>query len=309
MPIAVAPLSSQPAAQARLEAVIDMRCLDRAWRRVRGNHGGPGGDGVTIAAFEAALVTNLRRLADELAHGRYRPGPLRRSRMPKPAGGFRELAIPCVRDRVAQAAVLDVLQPQLDLRQSPHSFAYRKARGVREALEAVRQAHQGGLIWTAETDIAQCFDTIAHASLMAELAIWLDDERLIGLVGHWLYGFGRNGRGIAQGAPISPLLANLFLHPMDRLLRAAGHLVIRYADDFLLLSTSEAGARQALGLARAILAKRGLALKQDKTRIVPPGTAFQFLGVSIRASPDHAKILMTSANDTWNAGDNKGSLR
>jgi CRISPR-associated protein Cas1 len=266
-----------------MTGIADAGTLHQAWRRVRANQGGPGGDGESIAAFGVALDRQLETLAAELISGRYRPGPLRRVAIPKPDGGQRLLAIPCVRDRVAQTAALLVLQPVLETLQSDASFAYRPARGVADALASVRRAHARGLVWTLESDIAQCFDSIPHARLIGELTIWIQSERTLRLIATWLEGFSRDGRGIAQGAPIAPLLANLYLHPLDRLLVAAGHTPVRYADDFVVLTRDRHEVEHASGLAEGVLVERGLAMKPDKTRIVPPGVPFRFLGEVLRA--------------------------
>jgi CRISPR-associated protein Cas1 len=274
---------SSLAAPPILAGIADLARLAEAWRRVRANSGGPGGDGVTLSCFAARCDQELGRLAAELATGRYRPGPLRRAIIPKPDGTSRRLGIPCVRDRVAQTATLALLQPLLEARQSPVSYGYRPARGVADALAAVRAAQDRGLTWTLEADIVQYFDRIPHGRLLAELAIWVEREEVLGLIARWVHGFGEAGRGIAQGAPISPLLANLYLHPLDRLLVAAGHVPVRYADDFVVLSTGMRALEQARCLAEGVLGERGLALLARKTRIVPPGVPFRFLGATLAA--------------------------
>lgn len=275
----VVPQARQPS----MACLASRDSLRRGWRKVRSNGGGAGGDGVSQSAFAARLDRELDELSDELLRRVYRPGPLRRFAVRKPGGGARPLAIPCIRDRVVQSATLLALQPVLEGRQSRASFGYRPARGVADALAAVRAAHARGLGWTLEADICQFFDRIPHCRLMAELAIWFDTEDLLWLVGRWLQGFSRNGRGVAQGAPISPLLANLFLHPLDRMLTAAGHMPVRYADDFVVLARSADAAGSARRVAEGVLAERGLVLNAEKTRIVPPGTAFRFLGATLAA--------------------------
>jgi group II intron reverse transcriptase/maturase len=273
--------STAPTAPARLaltpEAAFAPAALHDAWRRVRANGGGPGGDGDTIDSFARQLDRRLAALAADLASGRYRPGPLRRVAIAKPAGGKRELAIPCLRDRVAQTALLNALTPQLDHRMSETSFAYRPGRSVAQALAAARtQVAQGRRI-VVDADIAGFFDNVPHAPLLAELGIWLDDPRLLALIGLWLRGFNPTARGLAQGAPLSPLLANLWLHPLDRLLAAAGHAAIRYADDFVVLCRHRAEADRALALVHAICAERGLLLHAAKTRIAEAAEV-RFLG-------------------------------
>ena len=269
---------------AGLAGIADARALRNAWARVRANGGGPGGDGVRIEALAPRIEAEIASLSEELRSGRYRPGPLRHAAIPKPDGGVRRLAIPCLRDRIVQGAAIGVLQPALDPRLSDASYGYRPARGVGDALAAVRRAHAAGLGWTLEADIAHCFDRVLHARLLGELAIWVETEALLRLIALWLHGFSASGRGIAQGAPIAPLLCNLFLHPLDRLLVAAGYAPVRYADDFVVLTADAAGAGRARRLAEGVLRERGLALKPAKTRIIAPGAPFRFLGETVTAS-------------------------
>lgn len=259
------------------EAAFTPAALHDAWHRVRANGGGPGGDGETIDGFGQQLDRHLSALAADLASGRYRPGPLRRVAIAKPTGGQRDLAIPCLRDRVAQTALLNALTPRLDHRMSETSFAYRPGRSVPQALAAARTHVAQGRATVVDADIAGFFDNVPHAPLLAELGIWLDDPRLLALVGLWLRGFAPTGRGLAQGAPISPLLANLWLHPLDRLLAAAGHAAIRYADDFVVLCRHRAEAARALALVHAVCAERGLLLHAAKTRIAAAAEV-RFLG-------------------------------
>lgn len=266
-----------------LARICDADALRSAWRRVWTNRGGPGGDGITVEVFAGRLEKELVSLRGEIKAGTYRPGPLRRVPIAKPNGGTRMLAIPCVRDRVAQGATVFALQPGLERRQSATSFAYRPMRGVADALTAARRAHAAGLVWTLEADIVQYFDSIPHRRLLADLAIWIEAEDVLRLIACWLDGFASSGRGIAQGAPISPLLANLYLHPLDRLLVAAGHVPIRYADDFIVLAAARRGVEQAHRIAEGVLRERGLDLKAAKTQIIPPGMPFQFLGETLRA--------------------------
>jgi CRISPR-associated protein Cas1 len=273
----------QPEPNSLLARIAAPDNLRQAWRRVRANKGGPGADGVTVAVFERQLDRNLADLAAALRDGRYRPGRLRRVTIAKPDGGRRTLAIPGIRDRVAQTAALIVIGPMLDPRLSQSSFAYRPGRGVTDAIGAVKAAFAAGRVWTLDADIARFFDRVPHHRLLEELAIWLDHEAVIGLFALWLKSFSRFGRGIAQGSPISPLLANLFLHPLDRLVAAAGCIMVRYADDFVVLAESEARLRQAHAAIMTVLKRRGLALNVVKTRMVAPGQEFSFLGHALSA--------------------------
>lgn len=262
-------------------------CFDRAttlaqlrvgWKRVRANRGGPGGDGVTLERFGRSLERELADLAASLSEGSYRPGPLRESSMPKKNGGVRRLLVPCVADRVAQTAVMVTLMEALDARMADESFAYRPGRSVEHALALARAHIAAGLTFTVDADIERFFDNIPHRRLVHELAIWIDDPRLLALIGLWVQAFGPSGRGLPQGAPLSPLLANLYLHPFDRILAAAGIVAVRYADDLVLLCGTHEKAERARRIAAVALADRGLRLNPGKTRIVADAAEVCFLG-------------------------------
>jgi CRISPR-associated protein Cas1 len=253
--------------------------LATAWKRVRANGGGAGGDSIGPEAFARDLGPRLQALARALGEGSYRPGPLRSFPIEKPGGGIRLLRIPCIADRVAQTAAAALLSAAFDARMSARSFGYRPARSVPLALSALRRA-ASGRPWTLDADIAKFFDRVPHEALLDDLAIWTGDARLVRLVALWLKGFGGR-RGLAQGAPVSPVLANLFLHPLDEALARAGFAHVRYADDFVVLARSAKGAARARSIAAAALARRGLDLSPGKTRIVPPGAPFTFLGETL----------------------------
>ena len=274
-----------PTLAVREGATFDQLCdpdlLFLAWRRVRANKGKAGGDAETIEAFEEKLDDRLDVLRDGLLHGRYRPSRIRRAWIPKADGSKRWLAIPSVIDRVAQTAALLVLQNDIDRRMSEGSWAYRSGRGVPQALAAVRRGLGNGLVWVVDADIESYFDRVPHDRLMGELAIWIDDERLLHLFRLWLRSFSRWGVGIAQGSPISPLLANVYLHPVDRLMAAEGFQLIRYADDFLVLARTKRRAEQGRRLVERLLRSRRLRLNLVKTRIAAPGETLNFLGAEL----------------------------
>ncbi len=280
---------------ARLEEIARVETLAEAWGRVRANKGGPGGDGVTIDDLAADIEVSLEDLSKRLLAESYRPRKLRRAFVKKASGGKRPLSIPAVIDRVAQTAAMLVLEPEMDVRMSETSLAYRVGRGPSVAVAAVEGAFAEGLVWTVDADIKSYFDTIWHRQLMTDLAIWIDDERILRLILRWLRTFGWRGRGIAQGAPISPLLANLYLHPFDRLMAVNGWHVVRYADDFVVLTASASEAERALKDAVRLLKGRGLALNSEKTGIVAPGETFHFLGRALVAGGDADGVATTPA--------------
>jgi CRISPR-associated protein Cas1 len=267
----------------RLEDIARLETLAEAWGRVRSNKGGPGSDGVSIAELAPAIEASLEALSAVLLAETYRPLKLRKAFIRKRDGGRRPLSIPAVIDRVAQTAAMLALEPEMDARMSETSLAYRVGRGMPQAIAAVERAFADGLAWTLDADIERYYDMIWHRQLMTDLAIWIDDERILRLMLRWLRTFGWRGRGVAQGAPISPLLANLYLHPFDRLMAVAGWRVVRYADDFVVLTAGEAETRRALRDVERFLRGRGLALNGAKTQIVPPGGSFRFLGQTLVA--------------------------
>jgi len=250
--------------------------LQAAWKKVRANGAATGGDGVSRATFERALDHRLLRLQAALESGRYRPGPLRRVALRRADGRIRLLRIPGIGDRVVQAACQRLLSERLDARMSRESFAYRPARSVPMALARLRQLARGNR-WALDADIDGFFDNVPHGRLVDELSIWIEDPRLVRLIGLWLGSFGRE-HGLAQGAPIAPVLANLYLHPLDVDLERRGLAHVRYADDFVVLTASRRHALATWTVVADLLRRRGLALQMEKTRIVHLSQGLDFLG-------------------------------
>jgi CRISP-associated protein Cas1 len=260
------------------DQVTDIRCLWAGWQRVRTNGGAAGGDGVGQHVFARTASARVERLAEALRTGRYVPGPYRHVAIPKKNGGERVLAIPCIGDRIVQTAAAQALNPVLDPRFSPASFAYRPGRGVAKAVQAVLRHRREGYRWTAEGDIDNCFGEIPHEPLLERLERMCGDARLTDLVGLWLSAYAPAGIGIPQGAPISPLLANLHLDAVDAAAAKSGVRLVRYADDFVLLAKGAGRAEAALENVSALLRMHGLRLDPDKSRIVAADQALRFLG-------------------------------
>lgn len=263
--------------------------LQSAFQKVWRNGGGAGADGQTVAHFERHAEPELARLHEQLRGGRYWPQPVRRAWIPKPGSKEkRPLGIPAVRDRIVQAALRHVLEPIFETDFAGHSYGFRPGRGAKEALRRVDTLLKAGHIWVVDADLKSYFDTIPHDGLMALVRERVADGRVLALVERFLCagvleearGWKPTECGTPQGGVISPLLANLYLNPLDHQMAKAGREMVRYADDFVILCRTEAEAQAALEAVQAWVSQAGLSLHPEKTRVVEatqPG-GFDFLG-------------------------------
>jgi RNA-directed DNA polymerase len=272
--------------------------MRRAWSEVRANRGAPGVDGITIDDVVSSGVGDfLDGLAEQLRTGKYRPRPLRRVHIPKPGrpGQSRPLGIPTVADRVVMAAAKAVLEPIFEADFLPSSYGFRPQRSAHHALETVRTTVNRGRVWALDADIQSCFDEISHDALVAQLERRVCDRRMLKLLRGWLRaGVFEGGivsaieAGTPQGSPISPLLANVALHVLDEAWARDGQrlgVLVRYADDLVVLCATSEQAVKARELGAAVLATLGLRLHPDKTRIVhleKGAEGFDFLGFQHR---------------------------
>lgn len=272
-----------------LEAIADPANLARAWVSVRANAGAAGIDGQTIAAFAAdeehQLASLRRRL---LSAERYVPPPVRRVEIPKPDGRMRPLGIPTVADRVVQQATRSVIEPFFEAKFLPCSFGYRPRRSAQDAVWWVREAIRRGDRWVAEFDIVGFFDNLRHARLLREVAKEVDDVEVIGLIRRWLRAGVLTERGVEsrttgtpQGGVISPLLANIYLHRLDVEARSAGFRLIRYCDDFVILTATRVEAEAADAFVRHIVADMGLEVAEAKSGVKRVNEGFEFLGFTV----------------------------
>ncbi len=231
--------SESPATEERLmEEVCNRKNLEIAWKRVRGNKGSPGIDGMTIDAARGYLREHWPTIRSQLLEGIYQPQPMKRVAIAKPDGGVRKLGVPCVVDRLIQQALLQVLQPRWDPTFSEHSYGFRPGRSAHQAVAQAQRYVAEGYSYVVDLDVEKFFDRVNHDRLMARVAARESDKRVLKLIRAFLNaGVMENGlvcpmdEGTPQGGPLSPLLSNLVLDELDRELTERGHRFCRYADD------------------------------------------------------------------------------
>jgi RNA-directed DNA polymerase len=262
--------------------------LYAAWAEVKANKGAAGVDHQTIEHYEQDLDANLNKLAAQLRDGSYVPQAVRRVWIPKPGSQEgRPLGIPTVRDRVAQAALRNVIEPIFEVGFAAQSYGFRPGRGCQDALRRVEQLLDAGYTFVVDADLKSYFDTIPHTALRARVATKIADGRVLTLLDAFLeqevmstMGTTTPEAGTPQGAVISPLLSNIYLDPLDQLMAARGREMVRYADDFVILCRSRDEAEQAMREVQGWTANAGLKLHPEKTRVVDATQkgGFDFLG-------------------------------
>jgi len=263
--------------------------LASAFQKVWKNGGSAGADKQTVEHFARHAEEELSRMAGQMRDGTYRPQPVRRAWIDK--SGSREkrpLGIPAVRDRIVQGALRHVLEPIFETEFAEQSYGFRPGRGAKDALRRVDTLLKAGHVWVVDADLKSYFDTIPHERLLALVKARVADGRVLALVERFLRagvmeeskGWQPTECGTPQGGVISPLLANIYLSPLDHQMAEAGWEMVRYADDFVILCRTEAEAQTALAAVSAWVSEAGLTLHPVKTRVVDasaPG-GFDFLG-------------------------------
>jgi len=262
--------------------------LAQAYNRVAANGGAAGVDHQTVQMYERQLSANQEKLATQLQEGSYRPQAVRRVWIDKPGSKEkRPLGIPTVRDRVAQTALRNVLEPIFERDFAAQSYGFRPQRSTKQALRKVDALLKAGYTQVVDADLKNYFETIPPQPLLKRVEEKVSDGRVLKLLATYLEQGVMEGlaswtpeTGTPQGAVISPLLSNIYLDPLDHLLAAQGIEMVRYADDFVILCHTETEARQALSCVQAWTLSKGLSLHPEKTRIVDATKAggFDFLG-------------------------------
>jgi RNA-directed DNA polymerase len=278
---------TDPGGGMTMELVLERTNLIAALKRVQGNRGGAGIDGMTIQELPDWLRQHWPRVRQELLEGSYRPMPVKRVSIPKPTGGTRDLGIPAVVDRLIQQALLQVMQPRIDPTFSPHSHGFRPGRSthgaVREALGYVKS----GRVVVVDVDLAKFFDRVNHDVLMARVARHVQDTRILKLIRRFLEaGVMVEGvtmsrtEGTPQGGPLSPLLANILLDDVDKALERSGSCFVRYADDMNVYVRSVRAGERVMARLRKLFSDLHLQINEDKSAVADVKTR-KFLGFTI----------------------------
>jgi len=271
-----------------MDKVYAQRNLVVSWKQVRNNKGAAGVDGQSVERFKAQAGRYLEELEQELKEGTYRPQAIRRQWIPKMGSKkMRPLGIPTVKDRIVQTALRNVMEPIFEAQFVERSYGFRPGRGCKDALRRVDELLKAGYTHVVDADIQSYFDMIDHEMLLEEVERDIADGRVLELLRRYLKQKVFEGlrtwtpeAGTPQGAVISPLLANVYLHPVDVAVMAAGFSMVRYADDLVILCKTKGDAQRALKLLEAEVNRRKLTLHPEKTRLVDatePG-GFDFLG-------------------------------
>jgi len=281
-----------------MESILERENLLRAWQRVKSNAGAPGIDGMTVEGFPAFCREHWPRIRSALMEGTYRPAPVRRVFIPKPDGSQRPLGVPTVLDRVIQQALAQVLTPLFEDGFSPHSYGFREGRSAHQAVRHVEACWKEGRRHAVDCDLKSFFDTVNHDRLMGQLRDKIHDRRVLGLIRRYLQAGvvlpdgtrEATPQGVPQGGPLSPLLANITLDPLDSRseaettallgcpkggeaineLERRGHRFARYADDFLVMvKSAKAAERVMASLTRFVEGRLKLVVNRAKSKSAP----------------------------------------
>jgi len=264
-----------PQARTMIEEILDLENLSQAWKRVKGNKGAPGIDGMTVEDFPAFKREHWPRIARAIMEGTYRPAPVRRAWIPKPDGTKRPIGVPTVLDRVIQQAIAQMLGPIFEVGFSESSHGYRPGRSALMAVAEMETGWKEGRRQVVECDLKSFFDTVNHDRLMGALREKVSCRKTLGLLRRILTAgvvlpdgtLEATAIGVPQGGPLSPLLANVTLDPLDKELESRGHKFAIYADDFIVLvKSAKAASRVMASLVRYCEGQLKLVVNRAKSR-------------------------------------------
>jgi len=279
---------AQPKEAGLMEAVVSPANMQEAYKRVCGNKGSAGVDGIGVAGFKAHLERHWPAVKARLLVGEYVPAPVRRVDITKPQGGVRTLGIPTLLDRLIQQALHQVLSEIFEPEFSESSFGFRPGRNAHQAVKQARQHVAAGCYWVVDLDLERFFDRVNHDILMGRVSRKVNDWRVLKLIRRYLKaGMMADGlvtprrEGTPQGSPLSPLLSNILLTELDRELERRGHRFCRYADDCNIYVRSETAGLKLMASLEVFLATRlKLKVNQAKSAVARPSKR-QFLGYTI----------------------------
>jgi len=272
-----------------MERILAPENLAQAWKRVKANKGAPGIDGMAVEAFPAFCREHWPKIRAAIMEGTYRPAPVRRVFIPKPDGSQRPLGVPTVLDRVIQQAMAQVLGPCFEPDFSEHSYGFREGRNAHQAVRQLEAGWKEGRRHAVDCDLKSFFDTVNHDRLMERLREKVRDREVLGLIRRYLQAGvvlpdgSREATpcGVPQGGPLSPLLANIVLDPLDKELERRGHKFARYADDFIVMvKSARAASRVMASLIRYAEEKLKLVVNRAKSQTAPL-KACAYLGFQI----------------------------
>ena len=267
----------------RHRAILAPDNMRMAWEKVLSKKGAPGVDNITLQRWARNWEANLERLRAQASTNTYQPNRPRRIRVRKKDGGFREISMLTVSDKVLQRAVLNVVEADFEARFLSCSHGYRPGRSVATAIDQVLTYRDQGFGWLLDADIRACFDSIDHHLLLSLVERVIKDWFTLNLMEKWLVASRKQGNrpvGIPLGAVLSPLWCNIMLHQLDARLTSQKYKLVRYADDFLVFSDTRAGAQAAMQATMSILEKLKLQLSPPKSQITSFKAGFRFLGVA-----------------------------
>ena len=276
-----------------IDKVYRIETLKQAWQKVAAKAGAAGVDGQSVEQFGDRAEMYLKELSIALERGSYRPMPVRRVEISKGGGKLRPLGIPVVKDRIVQTALKFVLEPIYEREFLKMSYGFRPGLGCKDALGEVERWLKEGYTFVVDADLKSYFDTIDHERLMERVKEQVSDGRVLELIEAYLHQDiikemeqWSPVRGAPQGAVISPLLANIYLHALDCQIKQKGYRMVRYADDFVVLCRSAEQAQAALAEVKTWVEANGLSLNAEKTHVGDcrqAGQGFEFLGYRFEA--------------------------